>query len=444
MDAILALLQEGKASRALIVGAGFIGLELAEQLRHRGLAVTVVERLSHVLGVADPEMAFPLHEELGRQGVELRLGRAVSAFEPEGEGLLAVLDNGDRIACDLVVLSVGVRPETRLARETGVALGPTGGILVDDQMRTNLPGIYAVGDAVEVREFVSGDPALIPLAGPANRQGRIVAEVILGRNSRYKATQGTAICKVFDLTFAMTGLSESALQRKGLAYRRVYVHPADHATYYPGAHALTLKLLFTPEEGRILGAQAVGMAGVDKRIDVLAVALRVGLTVFDLEDLELCYAPPFGSAKDAVNMAGFVASNVLREDVALWEPEELGNLNGDMVLLDVRTPQEHAQGAIPESRCLPVDDLRGLLTGLPVEKEYLVYCQVGLRGYVAARILAQHGFTVRNLSGGYRRYTMWKGTRTVPLARQAPMISGDVDPGAALEGCGSAQPTGTP
>ncbi len=210
----------------------------------------------------------------------------------------------------------------------------------------------------------------------------------------------------------MTGLSESALQRKGIAYKRIYVHPADHATYYPGACSITLKLLFAPGDGRILGAQAVGATGVDKRIDVLAVALRAGLTVYDLEDLELCYAPPYGSAKDPVNMAGFVAANVLRGDVELWEPEELAGLGPDQVLVDVRSPQEHANGAIPGSRLLPVDDLRGLLPGLPVDKEYLVYCQVGLRGYLAARILAQRGFRVRNLSGGYRRYALWKGTHT--------------------------------
>jgi len=282
-----------------------------------------------------------------------------------------------------------------------------------------------VGDAVEVREFVSGDPALIPLAGPANRQGRIVAEVILGRDSRYKATQGTSICKVFDLSFAMTGLSETAIQRKGMRYKRIYVYPPDHATYYPGAHPITLKLLFDPEDGRILGAQAVGVAGVDKRIDVIAVAQRAGLTVFDLEDLELCYAPPYGSAKDPVNMAGFVASNVCREDVDLWEPEDLANLDDSQVMMDVRTLQEHAQGSIPGSTCIPVDELRGQLPAIPRDKELLVYCQVGLRGYIAARMLTQHGFHVRNLSGGYRRYAMWKGTHTVPLACEAAMQSED-------------------
>ncbi|MBK8793816.1 MAG: FAD-dependent oxidoreductase [Holophaga sp.] len=421
MDAILAAVSKDGVGRALVVGAGFIGLELAEQLHHRGLPVSLVEKLPHVLGVADIEMTFPLHEELTRQGVDLRLGRSVAAFEEEGELLVAVLDNGERIRCDLAVMSVGVKPETRLAREAGLALGSTGGILVDDQMRTSDPAIFAVGDAVETKDFVSGDPVLIPLAGPANRQGRIAAEVILGRNSSYKATQGTSICKVFDLSFAMTGLSEVMLSRKAIPYRRIYVHPADHATYYPGAHPITLKLLFDPKNGRILGAQAVGVAGVDKRIDVIAVALRAGLTVHDLEDLELCYAPPFGSAKDAVNMAGFVASNVIRGDTELWEPEELATLGENQLLLDVRTFQENGHGSIPGAICTPVDELRDRLEDLPREKELLVFCQVGLRGYIAGRLLSQHGFRVRNLSGGYRRYAMWKGTHTVPLACEAAM-----------------------
>jgi len=410
MDAIMAVAGRDPGGRALVVGAGYIGLELAEQFRHRGLPVTMVERLPHVLAVADAEMTLPLQEELVRQEVDLRLGSSVVAFERQGEALVAVLDDGGRIPCALAILCVGVRPDTRLAQAAGLSLGSTGGILVDEQMRTSDPCIFAVGDAVEVREFVSGEPALIPLAGPANRQGRIAAEVILGRDSRYHASQGTAICKVFELTFAMTGLSEAALRRKGLDYRCVYLHPADHATYYPGAQALTLKLLFEPTRGLILGAQAVGGAGVDKRIDVLAVAQRAGLTVFDLEDLELCYAPPFGSAKDAVNMAGFVAANVLRGDVALWQPEELAQLGPDQMLVDVRTFQENANGTIPGAICAPVDELRERLDDLPRDKELLVFCQVGLRGYIAARLLSQEGFRVRNLSGGYRRYAMWRGT----------------------------------
>ncbi|MDP2877248.1 MAG: FAD-dependent oxidoreductase, partial [Holophaga sp.] len=340
MDGILAGLSAGSLGRVLVVGAGYIGVELAESLRHRGLEVVLVERLPQVMAVADPEMVEPLHQELQRHGVELRLGATVTAFDGTGENLVAMLGDGSHIACDLAVMCVGVRPETALAKAAGLELGTTGGIRVDDQMRTSDPSIFAVGDAVEVKEFVSGDPALIPLAGPANRQGRIAAEVILGRESRYSATQGTAICKIFELTFAMTGLSERSLKQKGLHYQRIYVHPADHATYYPGAHAISLKLLFAPESGRILGAQAVGQSGVDKRMDVLAVAMRAGLTVFDLEELELCYAPPFGSAKDAVNMAGFVASNVVRGDMALWEPEELATLGSDQLLVDVRTQAE--------------------------------------------------------------------------------------------------------
>lgn len=405
MDAILAA--AAGATRALLVGAGFIGLELAEQLRHRGLQVTLVEKLPHVLSVADPEMVVPVQEELAARGVELRLGRSVSAFEPDGAGLAAVLDDDTRIPADLAVLGIGVRPETRLARGAGLAIGTTGGILVDDQMRTSRPDIFAVGDAVEVRDFVSLEPALIPLAGPANRQGRIAAEVILGRDSRYLGSQGTAVCKVFDQCFAMTGLSEAALRRKGMAYHRTYVFPADHATYYPGAQAIFLKLLFEPGSGRILGAQAVGRAGVDKRMDVLATAQRAGMTVHDLENLELCYAPPYGSAKDVINMAGFVAANVLRGDVALWEPEELGALAGGQLLVDVRTFQENAKGTIPGAVCAPVDELRERLDQFPRDAELLVFCQVGLRGYVASRLLAQHGFKVRNLSGGYRRYQMW-------------------------------------
>jgi NADPH-dependent 2,4-dienoyl-CoA reductase/sulfur reductase-like enzyme/rhodanese-related sulfurtransferase len=410
MDAILETLRADRAAPALVVGAGYIGLEMAEALRQRGTAVVLVEKLSHVMGVADPEMTAPLHDELRRNGVELRLETSVEGFEPEGDRLLARLSDGTRVACGLALLSVGVRPENRLAKEAGLEIGATGGIRVDQHMRTNDPAIWAVGDAVEVRDLVRDVPALIPLAGPANRQGRIAADSILGRNSRYTATQGTAICKVFDLAFGMTGASETALKRAAIAYRRVYVHPADHATYYPGAQPISLKLLFAPEDGRILGAQAVGKAGVDKRIDVIAMALRAGMSVYDLEDVELSYAPPFGSAKDPVNMAGFVAANVLRGDVTLWEPEELATLSPQQLLIDVRTPQEFQQGTIEGAALLPVDELRGRLSELPRDKELLLFCRVGLRGYVAARLLSQRGFRVRNLSGGYLRYLMWKGT----------------------------------
>jgi NADPH-dependent 2,4-dienoyl-CoA reductase/sulfur reductase-like enzyme/rhodanese-related sulfurtransferase len=421
MDGILEAVRREDCRNLLVVGAGYIGLEMAEALVHRGrnrphgLRVSLVEKLPHVMGIADPEMTVPLKEELERNGVDLRLGTTVEAFLADGAGLAAKLSSGESLPFDLAILAIGVRPDTRLAREAGLELGPTGGIRVDAQMRTSDPAIWAVGDAVEVRDLVLGTPALIPLAGPANRQGRLAAESILGRPSAYKHTQGTAICRVFELAFAMTGATERQLLRAGRAYRKVYVYPADHATYYPGAQPLSLKLLFEPEGGRILGAQAVGKAGVDKRVDVLAMAIRAGMTVFDLEDAELCYAPPFGSAKDPVNMAGFVAANVLRGDVELWEPEELAGLCAGQVLVDVRTHQEFAQGTIPGAILAPVDELRERLDDLPRDKELLLFCQVGLRGYVAARLLSQLGFRVRNLSGGYRRYLLGAGaTPTKP------------------------------
>ena len=404
LDALLAA--ASGARRALVLGAGFIGLELAEAFRRRGLEVALVERLPHVLATADPEMAEPLHRELRAAGVDLRLGCALEAFEAEGEGLRARLGDGTELRCDLAVVAVGVRPETGLARQAGLELGPTGGIRVDASLRTSDPAIWAVGDAVEVVDVVSGQPALVPLAGPANRQGRLAADAILGREARYGGSQGSAIVKVFGLAFASTGLSQAALEARGIPCRSVHLHPADHATYYPGAELMHLKLCFDPAEGRLLGAQAVGASGVDKRIDVLATALRAGLTVHDLEELELCYAPPFGSAKDAVNMAGYAASNLLKGDVALWEPDEALR---EALLLDVRTPQEFGEGALPGALNRPLDELRDWLDELPKDRELRVYCQAGLRGYLACRMLTQHGFQARNLSGGYLRWCMARG-----------------------------------
>jgi len=413
MDRILAAADKARLQRALVGGGGFIGLEVAEALRERGLRVALVEREAQVMPPVDPEMATPVHDELQRHGVDLRLRTSVTAFEGT-DALEAILSDGSRLAVDFAVLAIGVRPETRLAREAGLELGPRGGIRVNDRMQTSDPAVYAVGDAVEVMDQVSGEPILVPLAGPANRQGRIAADVILGRESRYQATQGTAIVKVFGLTLGATGLSEKALLRLGRPYLKVYLHPASHATYYPGAHAISLKLLFTPEEGRLLGAQAVGADGVDKRVDLLAMALRAGMTVHDLEDQELCYAPPYGSAKDPVNMAGFVAANVLKGDVALWEPQELP-AGPDQVLLDVRTLQEHQNGTLPGAAHLSVDELRDREEELDPQKEYLVFCQVGLRGYLACRQLTQRGFRARNLSGGYRRWLMEQGSAVAAL-----------------------------
>ncbi len=416
MDAIKAVVDGGKGQKssapamaAVVVGGGYIGLEMTEVLTHRGLAVSLVELESQVMGPIDPEMATPLHEHLRQQGVDLCLNSSVTAIQ-EREGQLEVrLSTGRVIPCALVILAIGVRPEAKLAAEAGLTIGQRKGIVVDDHMRTSDPDIYAVGDAIEVQDLVGGFPAVIPLAGPANRQGRIAAINALGGDAVYERTQGTAICKVFDLAVGMTGLSEKALKRASLAYEKVYVHPANHAGYYPGATQISLKLLFDPQNGKVLGAQCVGAAGVDKRIDVLAVAIRAGMTVYDLEKLELAYAPPFGSAKDPVNYAGFVAANVLRKEVQICHVPDVVNPGPNQVLLDVRTAPEVQQGTIPGSIHIPLDELRGRLGELPKDKEVLAFCQVGLRGYLACRILSQNGIACRNLTGGYKTYSQATG-----------------------------------
>jgi NADPH-dependent 2,4-dienoyl-CoA reductase/sulfur reductase-like enzyme len=322
MDRIKERVDRG-IERAVVVGAGFIGLELVENLVRRGVATTVVELQDQVLPPLDKEMTTPLAEHLASQGVTLLLGDSAQAFEAAPDGLNVWLESGRRLSAQLVILGVGVRPESRLAVEAGLEVGPRGGIRVDEQLRTSDPDIYAVGDAIEVTDFVVGGPATVPLAGPANRQGRLAADHIFGRVVRYRGTQGTAIVRVFDRTAAMTGASEKVLRRAGRPYRKVYVHPTHHAGYYPGAEAMTLKLLFEPETGRVLGAQVVGGAGADKRIDVLAIAIQAGMTVFDLEEAELAYSPQYGSAKDPVNMAGFVAAGLLRGDHPQLDVEDV-------------------------------------------------------------------------------------------------------------------------
>jgi len=408
MDSIIDAL-EGK-QHVTVIGGGYIGLEMAEALRRRKLDTTLVELAPQVMGPADPEMVSILHQELELNGVDLRLGTSVTGFAETDTGLELSLSSGETLQSGLAILAIGVKPETGLAVEAGLATGPRGGIAVNDRMQTADEHIYAVGDAVEVVDFATRQPALIPLAGPANRQGRIAADNIFGRDSHYKATQGTAICKVFNLAIGMTGLSEKAAVRDGIAFEKVYVHPASHASYYPGAAALNLKLLFDPQKGTVLGAQAVGAGGVDKRMDVLAVAVRAGLTVYDLEEMELSYAPPYGSAKDPVNYAGFAAANALRGDVALCHVSDVDNPTSGQELLDVSTPEEVAAGTIPGSKNIPLDELRDRLGELDQEKEYLTFCKVGLRGYLASRILKQNGFAVRNLSGGYLTYKRVKST----------------------------------
>lgn len=396
-----------------VIGGGYIGLEMAEALVERDLKVSLIELAPQVMAPADKEMTTPLHQELIKHGVDLRLNTSVTAFAPADDGLELELSDGQQLIVDLAILAIGVKPENGLASAAGLELGSTGGILVDEHMQTSDPAIYAVGDAVEVLDFATQQPALIPLAGPANRQGRIAADNIFGRESVYNQTQGTAICKVFDLAIGMTGLSEKSAKRSGIAYEKIVVHPMSHASYYPGAQPLSLKLLFTPDTGKVLGAQAVGADGIDKRIDVVAVAIRAGLTVYDLEDMELSYAPPYGSAKDPVNYAGFVASNALRGDVALCHVEDALNPAENQKLLDVRTPREVAQGTIPGAMNIPVDELRDQLSQLPKDTEWLVFCQVGLRGYLACRILAQNGFQCRNLTGGYKTWMMSVPQRSI-------------------------------
>jgi len=404
MDAIKAVVDAKPGLTAVVVGGGYIGLEMAESLKHRGVAVSLVELESQVMGPIDPEMAAPLHEHMRLQGVDLNLGASVTAIKDSDGRVEALLSSGRSIPCDLVILAVGVRPEVKLAAEAGLTIGQRKGIVVDDHMRTSDPDIYAVGDAVEVQDFVGGFAAVIPLAGPANRQGRIAAINALGGDAAYHKTQGTAICKVFDLAVGMTGMSEKALKRVGRAYEKVYIHPASHAGYYPGAMQMSLKLLFDPANGKVLGAQCVGADGVDKRIDVLAVAIRAGLTVYDLEEMELSYAPPFGAAKDPVNYAGFVAANLLRKEASICHAAEAANPGPKQMLLDVRTMPEVQKGTIPGAKHIPLDELRKRLGELPKDKEILAFCEVGLRGYLACRILTQNGFVCRNLSGGYKTY----------------------------------------
>jgi NADPH-dependent 2,4-dienoyl-CoA reductase/sulfur reductase-like enzyme/rhodanese-related sulfurtransferase len=407
VDRIKARLDQG-VRQAVVVGAGFIGLELVENFVRRGVATTVVELQDQVLPPFDKEMTTPIADELAGKGVSLLLGQSAEAFEPSPDGLVVRLKSGQRLPAQLAVLGVGVRPENRLAVGAGLEVGPRGGIKVNDHLQTSDPDIYAVGDAVEVKDFVTGEPAQVPLAGPANRQGRIAADHIFGRQARYRGTQGTAIVRVFDRTAALTGASEKALRRAKRAYRKVYVHPTHHAGYYPGAEAMTLKLLFDPGDGKVLGAQAVGGAGVDKRIDVLAVAIQAGMTVFDLEEMELAYSPQYGSAKDPINMAGFVAGGLLRGDHPQVDLEAvLAAPAGERPLLvDVRTPQEFSGGHVPGAVNVPVDELRSRLAELPRDRQIAAYCQVGQRGYLATRILLQEGFSAVNVGGGYKTYQL--------------------------------------
>jgi len=399
-DALRGFADSGQR-RAVVIGGGFIGIEMAENLQHRGLAVTVVEAAPHILAPFDTDMVKIVEQELVEKGVNLILGDGVKSFLDSGSAVEVSLASGKKIEAEFIVLAIGVRPDTQFLQNSGIGLGGRGHILVDEHLQTNAAGVYAVGDAVEVVDIVSGAKTAVPLAGPANRQGRIAADNIAGIPTLYKGVQGTSILKVFELTAAATGSNERTLQKQQLDYKAIRIHPESHAGYYPGSRQMTLKLLFDPA-GRILGAQAVGYEGVDKRIDVIAAVLRLGGTVYDLTELELAYAPPFSSAKDPVNMAGYAAENVLRglSDVLAYD-EMAKAIEGGAVLLDVRTEMEYESGHLEGALNFPLDDLRVRLTELDKSVPLLVYCKVGLRGYIAERILKQNGFAVKNLMGGY-------------------------------------------
>ncbi|MGF7430586.1 CoA-disulfide reductase [Thermoanaerobacterium thermosaccharolyticum] len=395
-----------KPKKAVVVGGGFIGLEVAENLKEVGLDVTVVELADHVMAPLDYEMASIVHQHLRDKGINLILKDGVKEFQHKNNSTTVVLNSGKTIDTDMVVLGIGVRPDIKLAKDAGLAIGDRGGIKVNEYLQTSDPDIYAVGDAIEVKDYINGSYTLIPLAGPANKQGRIAADNIAGRKTVYNGTQGTSVAKIFDLTVAATGNNETILKRVGIDYNKVIIHPNSHASYYPDALPLTIKLLFKKEDGRILGAQIVGFDGVDKRIDVIATAIRANMTVYDLEELELSYAPPYSSAKDPVNMAGFAASNILKGDISVFHWDDVEKIDmSKSLILDVRTKMEYDLGNIEGSVNIPVDDLRENLDKIPKDKDIFVYCQVGLRGYIACRILLQNGFkSVKNLSGGYKIY----------------------------------------
>ncbi|MEN6567871.1 MAG: DsrE/DsrF/DrsH-like family protein [Veillonellales bacterium] len=396
-----------KPERAVVVGGGFIGIELAENLAERGIKVSLVELANQVIGPIDFEMAVLVQRHLREKGVTLYLNSIIQAVSKEDGYSVVELSGGERLKTDLVALGIGVTPESQLAKAAGLDVGNRGGIRVDKTLRTSDPDIYAVGDVIEVTDFVNGQPAMIPLAGPANKQGRIAAGNICGFYEEYEGTQGTSVLKVFDLTVAFTGNNEKMLQRLQIPYEKSITHSMSHASYYRGATPISLKLLFAPDTGKVLGAQAVGYQGVEKRIDVIATAIRAGMTAGDLEKLELSYAPPYSSAKDPVNMAGYVANNIVKGDSKVIHWQDIAALDlTKTALIDVRTAVEFSLGTIPGAVNIPLDELREQLAEVPQVKDVVVFCQVGLRGYLAYRILVQHGFDqVRNLSGGYKTYS---------------------------------------
>lgn len=404
MDEIKNYIDQQKPNKAVVVGGGFIGIEMAENLADRGIEVTIVEMANQVMAPVDFEMASMIHHHLEEKGVKLILENGVQSFGDNGKEI--ILSDGTAVQTDMTILSIGVKPETELAQQAGLELGVRGHMIVNEYLQTSDKDIYAVGDAIEVVDYINGNPTAIPLAGPANRQGRIAAKNMMGQKEAYEGTLGTSVVKVFDLTVASTGNNEKTLKKAGTAYEVLHIHPSSHATYYPGAAQISLKLIFDKETGKIFGAQAVGTDGVEKRIDVIATAIKGGLTVKDLTNLELSYAPPYSSAKDPVNMAGYVATNILEGELEHIQWHEVDQIveNGEL-LIDVRKPKERESGYIKGSINIPLDDLRERLNEIPKNRTVYVSCQVGLRGYLASRILKNNGYDVKNVDGGWRTYS---------------------------------------
>ncbi|MTV50212.1 hypothetical protein GJ688_14640 [Heliobacillus mobilis] len=407
-DRIKAAVDQKQVRRAVVIGGGFIGVEMAENLCDRGIDVTLVEAAPHILMPFDDDMVPMAEKELEERGVRLILGDGVQSFAEQAAGetgeIEVALSSGTRLTAEMVILAIGVKPDVDFLKDSGLKFGPRGHLIVNEQMQTNLENVYAVGDAIQVIDFVNGSETAIPLAGPANKQGRVAADNICGIESFFRGSQGTSIIKIFELTGAVTGNNERTLRRLGIAYRVVHVHPNSHASYYPGASPIALKVIFD-EKGKVLGAQAYGYDGVDKRIDVIATVIRMGGTVDDLKELELSYAPPYSSAKDPVNMAGFLAENLLAGRTDLFVTSEIDQIDREKaVLLDVRSELEYETGHIPGSVLLPLEVLRQRLDELDPAKEHWLYCRVGFRGYLAERILKQRGFKAKNLSGGYNSY----------------------------------------